>query len=214
MRAIILFDGSRTSELSLQAACRDAYQVWHTSNGQPSQPLEALVITFEAITAANLTEPLTTRSQSHARLLLEQAVNNLEGCGEFDKISGEVIHCAPAELTQVLIDRAREWQSDSVYLPLKSRSTILPASTKQARVSWLGRLGLGARPEAQPQALELNPHQTLSTPQIEITRLMEQAQCRIVLTDAEGIAMKLHYVPAASSAASYTSKSKQDMDVA
>lgn len=214
MRAIILFDGSCTSQLSLKAACHDAYQVWHTKHGQPSQAMEALVITFEAVSVADLMQPDSIRSQGHARLLLEQAVNTLEGYGEFDKISGEVIHCSQAELTQVVIDRAREWQADSVYLPLKSKQPILPASVKPSKSGWLRRLGIGAKIEKQPQILEANPKETLSTSEVEIRQLMEQAHCRIVLTDAEGVTMKLHYVPPVSARSFQPARSEKSVDVA
>lgn len=216
MRAIILFDGSRNSQLSLQAACHDAYQQWYVAQDQPSPPVEALVITFEALTTANLANSDPFQSKTHFHFLLEQAISNLEACGEFDKISGEVIHCSQAELTEVLIDRAKEWQADSIYLPLKSNQPILAISIKLPKRGWLYRLGLRTMPQTQPQTLEPDSQGTLSTSEVEITRLMEQAHCRIALTDTEGITMKLHYVaPVESRALTFkAAKSKQSVDVA
>jgi hypothetical protein len=214
MRAIILFDGSRNSQLSLQAACHDAYRQWHAAQDQPSLPVEALVITFEALTTANMVNSDPFQSKTHSHLLLEQAINNLEACGEFDKIIGEMIRCSQTELTEVLIDRAKEWKADSIYLPLKSKQPILATSVKPPKVGWLHRLGLRTRPQPEAQIFESDPRETLSTSQIEITKLMEQAQCRIALTDNEGITMKLHYVAPASSTAFKAAESKKTIGVA
>jgi hypothetical protein len=85
---------------------------------------------------------------------------------------------------------------------------------KNSGINWLRRLGLGAKAKTAPCTVELNSRDTLSTSQVDVTKLMEAAHCQIALIDTAGVMLKLHYVPAANSAAAFAPKLKSLVEVA
>src|SRR5689334_17842054 len=73
--------------------------------------------------------------------VLPEGVKELERYGEFDFISAEIISCALDKLTEVLLDRAKEWKATSIYVALdeeKNISEIQPTKKESGWLSWLG----------------------------------------------------------------------------
>jgi hypothetical protein len=54
---------------------------------------------------------------------LDQGLKELERYGEFDFISGRLIQSNPANLTQVMIDQANDWQATTIYVAMEEQRT-------------------------------------------------------------------------------------------
>jgi hypothetical protein len=182
MKYLILFDGSSLSWRILETACRDAESILDDTK----PPVEVLVLAFlDQIAGRTLANSILA-----AQNLLAKAVSRLECCGAFSKIEAEVIQSYQLELTSVVINRAKEWQADSIYMAVAA-TPPLPLPT--TRFNWLGKLF--GRPASPTEVVENWPEVApLTSEQLRVNQLLSQTKCRVVLIDRAGMALRLHYV--------------------
>lgn len=212
MRALILFDGSLTNRLCLEAAYQDARNTLTTTSTQPlavrAQPTEALLVSIERPQAGEMAfgNPRTS-GQPQLRRVLEAGVRRLETLGVFDKVTGEIIVCPLENLTGVLQDRAKEWKATAIYISIDQdrdkKTPVTPITSQPAKgwQNWRTWLGFDHPKPALPQTALAVPGVSLNTTRVNVKQLLEQSRCRVVLIDAEGIATKLSYYPPASQTA-------------
>ena len=185
MKALILFDGSRSSQLSLLTACEDAHRRARSDTAQLETD-QVLVLTFEKPTAY---PQENNGGADQLAAMLEQAIKRLECCGEFIRINAEVIRCHPSEVTSVLIERAREWKTEALYLPVTSKNTEPVKSHTGWWANW-------RKQSAKPTSTWLEPGPTtlaISASRFQTSLLMQEAQCKLVLVDEEGTATRLRF---------------------
>ncbi len=189
MKALILFDGTPTSYLNLQAACQDAYRLQQRSH-TPTQTVynEALVIAFECLADKTGRPEMEYRRQ--VTEVLQQAIKRLERCGEFDKIEGEVIQCCSWDLTGVIVQRASEWKADVIYLAIADKEAQPALAPKE--LGW--RRWLGIKAVVQSAERTYVPRSALNSQQVEVKRLLERTNSKVVLTNSDGAAMRVHYI--------------------
>ena len=187
MRSLILFDGSRNSQLSLLNACQDAYdRAARLAPDEQPETNEVLVLVFEDMAAAS--ELPEGRNELFS--LLEKAVQRLECCGDFFNIRGEIVQCREAEVTNVLTARAKEWKAESIYFPV----AFDPDQAERPRRQWFG---FGRKIEVQEVAQPQNIP-AFTSEIFDMSQILENSECRIVLTNQHGIATRLYCVkPAA-----------------
>lgn len=186
MKAVILFDNSKLSELSLQEACWNAYQNQQLNRSE-NDLNKVLLLTFNCL--SNTTHSQATRYSQQTLMLLQTGLEQLECCGAFEQIEGEVISCQLADLTACLSARLREWQADVVYLAQAEPANPAPKSETSRRRQWFG-----AKHQSQP-ALPDQLAGNFTCAEIEIRDLLKQSGCPLVLTTTEGLTLKFSYHP-------------------
>lgn len=191
MRALILFDGSATGYLSLQAACEDARRLYAAGTGgdAPPEPIEALLISMEITALSGFGGPLSRAGQAGPKYMLEHGVRELEQSGAFDRVAGEILVCQAANLTNVLQDRAKEWKATTIYIAVDEPVKGERQHSDQKQTGWRRVLGINPK----PVLVSVQPTSPLTTTQVKVKQLMEQTTCKIVLVNAAGTAMRLSY---------------------
>lgn len=200
MKALILFDGSKTSELCLKAACQDAFalNIAQAEKSGQNQPIEAMLLTAESDYFDDIVTNQVRIYKNRGQLLLDQGLKELECCGEFDTITGRLIQSNQANLTQVLIDQANAWQATTIYLAMDEQSLANNNSTPQKQPAWLSWLGFKSKPDnSWPGEFQVPAETPLTTSQVRVKQVLEQTHCRVVLINAAGVAMRLTYYPPA-----------------
>lgn len=185
MKAVILFDNNKLSELSLQEACRNAYQTFQLNSGG-HELNKVLLLTFNCL--SNTTHSEAIRYSRQALTLLQNGLAELECCGAFEQIEGEVISCQLADLTASLSSRLREWQADIVYMAQAQTEAAnsAPEIENHYRRHWLGAK------HPQP-ALVSRPTANFTCAEIEIKELLKQSGCQLALTTLDGLTLKFSY---------------------
>lgn len=199
MKALILFDGSKTSQFCLKVACQDAFAANAAQAGKSGQikSVEALLVTAESAFYDDVITNQVRVYKNRGQLLLDQGIKELERFGEFDLISGRVIQSNQANLTQVLIDQANAWQATTIYMAMDEQRTTSQLPPLKKESAWLSWLGLKRNQSDFQGEFQVNPETPLNTSQIKVKQLLEQSQCRVVLVNTEGVAMRLTYCPPA-----------------
>lgn len=196
MKAIILYDGTDSGLLSVQTACRDALAVRLQEQTSEKPTNQLLVLLFEALEPPSAKKTINEVAiGDRAAKSLEQALAIIEDSVSFTKVASELVMCNPADFTEVLINRAKEWQADSLYLALGKNSSpySLEAATspKPKKLGWLVRLGF--RPKAVAKDNQ-SQEPLISNRELDVTQLLKKTGCRLVLTDNEGLTMRLSCV--------------------
>jgi|GEM_PF-2463624 len=172
MKALIIFDGSEASRLSLETACQDAY-IRQQKNAQSQESFEAVVVAFEFTPQDD--QALSWNSEK--KRYLEQVGAFLKCKGAFDQIKTRYIQYQ-GNPTEIVIELANTQGVDSIYLIDNELEKVSPKKPKI-----LERLGL----------VKPLPVATFSAVKIETLRLLKETSCKIIITDAQGLFMRFSY---------------------
>jgi hypothetical protein len=180
MKALILFDGSKSSIRILQVACQDARQL-------ETAPNNLIVAVLGLVPYGIDLKTGLAEYEKQADALFFQASQYVQG-GEYNKVSGEIILCRENKVTEVLAEYFNEYQLDIIYMPAPSTYTISTFSPTNHNSFFAKIFRKSKKLESQPETISGGkPIAELIYP----GELVKTITGKVVLNTAEGIVTRL-----------------------